>query len=77
MHLVVSDSHQQFWKEGSIYVTYHTAVCRAEVTASQVSLPKGQSVTNFRNAPKVVQERPKNDVMSEILPLVTAQSGLS
>ena len=48
----------------------------AEVTMSQVVLPKGQSVTKCPNAPKVIKfcaKTVKNDVMSENFPLVTAQ----
>ena len=47
----------------------------AEVTMSQVVLPKGQSVTKCPNAPKVIKfcaKTVKNDVMSENFPLVTA-----
>jgi hypothetical protein len=42
----------------------------AEVTASQVALPKGQSMTKFQNVSKwsnLVQKSSENDVMSEII----------
>ena len=41
----------------------------AEVTVSQVALPKGQCVTNFQNVSKVVKfvaKKWQKDVMSEI-----------